>query len=218
LIAVGLTTVLIPANLVLPATQPRSQPIGTIVQALAKSGEADTEFEGSTVFDGDHLSTAEGKSSMRIRLRNSEVVLEQNSTIDLYDSRRNGFSVSLVHRAIVVFANRGGRFEILADRLAIRPAGELPIVVRITRVSSTEVRLDSEKGSLTISMAGEERTIDPGHSYKVSVFADAPTATAQPATKPRAPGNNRFVVTMMVLIPIVTAIAVWRALASPCRP
>jgi len=201
----------------LAGTQPRVEPIGTIVEAKGTLGQTDFESEGATVFAGDSLTTSGDKSLKRVRLRNSEIVVGPNSATDVHGIP-DGFAVSLTSGTVRISTVPGQRFQISANGIVIQPTGELPTTIQVTRISATEITLISEKGLLEISVGEETKAVEPGHSYEVNLESHASPEAAGQATKPNATGHNHFTVTLTVLGLVGIGVGAWLALVSPCRP
>src|SRR5579871_5982484 len=65
-----------------PAAGARSAPIGSIVQATHDKGAVDTSLEGTTIFDGDNLTTG-STNTLMARLSGPQMYLGSNSGVVL---------------------------------------------------------------------------------------------------------------------------------------
>jgi hypothetical protein len=195
----------------------RSTPIGTVLRATRSTVEIDTRYEGATIFDGETLTT-DDSSVLRIQLGGPQMVMRSNSVVAEVRGIENGFSAKLKGGTVVISTKQSQKFRVFADGTTIQPLGEAPTIARITRVSPNEIVLTSEKGSLVISMGNEVKTVDPGNSYHVEIHSESEPNPAEPQFRPRAPGRSHFTMFLVVAVPVVMGIFVWRALVSPPKP
>jgi hypothetical protein len=189
---------------------PASAPLGVILQADNAQVGADITVGGATVYDGDNLRTETG-GTLRAQLGGPQVYLRSSSNA-LVHSLPNGFSAELGGGTVVVSSNPGQTFQLIADGATIRPAGTQGTVAQITRVSPTELLLNSTRGALEITMGDEVKTIEAGTSYRMEVEADD---SGQQPQGPYHTARNRFVIWVIIGASVGTGILIWRALVSP---
>ena len=79
----------------------------------------------------------------------------------------------------MVSSDLGQTFQLIADGATIRPAGTQATVAQITRVSPTELLLNSTRGALEITMGDEVKTIEAGTAYRLEVEDDDSGPPAQ---------------------------------------
>ena len=192
----------------------RSAPIGSIVQATRDKGAVDTSLEGTTIFDGDNLSTG-GTNTLLARLGGPQMYLGSNSGV-VIRGIANGFSATLTSGMMAASAGRGQTFQLLADGLTVEPLNAVPTVARMTLLSATALELTADKGSLKVSMGNETDTVEEGKSYRFEIEAEP--ALAEPQGPPVAAGRNRFKKVLIVVIAAATALIIWRATVSPSAP
>lgn len=193
-----------------------AEPLGIIVQATRSQGELDSEFEGATVFSGDRFVTSDNKSLMRIRLLNSEIVLANDSAVDV-QGLPNKFSVNLTSGTAKISTNQNARFQLTVDGIKVQPMGAAPVNVTVTLVNATRVRLASHTALLEISMGDEVKTVGPG-SYQLDIAAELSSDAAGKSPDALHGGTSHFTVTVIVLTAIWTGVAIWLSLMSPCKP
>jgi len=195
-----------------PASAP-SAPLGVVLQAGSAKTGMDVAYDGATIYDGDRLQTNEN-SSLRVRLGGPQMFLSPN-TAALVHALPKGFSANLTAGTVVVSAEAGQTFQVLADGVVIRPVGAGPTVGQITRINSSEVVLTGTRGMMEVAMGAEVRTVEPGHSYRMEVEAEASPADPAPSSGPYATAHNGFIWIVIAGVSVATAVGIWRALVSP---
>ncbi|MGC0774104.1 MAG: hypothetical protein WB543_14320 [Candidatus Acidiferrum sp.] len=196
--------------------------LGIIVLADRASLDSQAASEGTTVFDGDRLSTVAGG---RLRLRigeafldltaESSVVVHHNTTPVARD-----FEAELLSGAVVLSATAGSAAEIVASSAHVRPAAATRGVVQVGIVGPRELLVFAQLGPAEISYQGESAAIAEGKSYRVLLNASEDGAPGdQSAKKPQKHGKALLLIP--VVIGVATGIAVWLNLKgeeSPDRP
>lgn len=198
------------------ATSPRSAPIGAILQATRDKGAVDTASEGTTIYDGDSLTT-EGTNTLLVRLGGPQMFLTPNSGVIVHGIA-NGFSANLTSGTVAASAARGQTFQLLADGLTVQPLDAVPTVARMTLLNATQVELTSQKGVLKVSMGDETDTVEEGKSYRFEIEPEPAPSSAQGSSGAIPTARNRFKRVAIIVLAGVTAIVVWRALVSPSAP
>jgi hypothetical protein len=209
-----LSLVLVQAPQALSASGPGAAPIGIVLQATRNTGETDTKYEGTTIFDGETLTTDDA-SILRIRLDGPQMVMRSSSSVAEVRGIANGFSAKLMAGTVVISTQEGQLFQVFVDGVTIKPVGEAATTAQIERLSPKQMILTSQKGSLVISMRGEAKTLNPGDSYRLELRSDS---DAEPQTAPVAPGDVRLATAAVIGFPIVIGVVAWRALVSPHKP
>lgn len=195
-----------------PASAP-SAPLGVILQAGSAKAGLDVAYDGATIYDGDRLQTTES-SSLRVRLGGPQMLLNPSTTAQVH-ALPKGFSADLTAGTVVVSAEAGQTFQVLADGAIIRPVGAGPTVGQITRINGTEVVLTGTRGMMEVAMRGEVMTVEPGHSYRMEVDPEASPADPAAPQGPYHTAHNGFIWVVIVGVSAATAIGIWRALVSP---
>lgn len=205
---------LVPVSRTIAATGARFAPIGSILQATHGKGAIDPASEGTTIYDGDALTTADD-STLLARLGGPQMFLSANSAAIVH-SIANGFSANLSSGAVTANAGKGQTFQLLADGFTVQPIGNVPAIARMTLLNSTQIELASLKGALKVSMGDQTDTIEAGTAYRLEVETEAEPNPSQNGTTPA--GRNRFKKVAIILLVVGTTIAIWRALVSPSDP
>lgn len=205
---------LVPAGPIQATTRARPAPIGWVLQSTHDRGTIDSESEGTTIYDGDPLSTADG-SALLARLGGPQMFLNANSAVVVHSITR-GFAANLSSGTVTANAGQGQTFQLLADGFTVQPLGEVPAIARMTLLNATQIELTSERGTLKVSMGDQTDTVEAGTSYRLEVETEAEPGPAQ--NGPVFAGKNRFKKIAIIVLIGATSIAVWRALVSPDKP
>lgn len=212
----ALSAVLIQPALFAAPKPVSSAPVGVILQADHARIGSDTAAPGTTVFAGDALATSSG--SMRIRFASSQAYLLAGSTATLSQVPQ-GFGAELTSGTIILSSAQGEPFHLVADGATIRPSTDAPTSAQITRVSPTELTLLARKGSLTVSMDDDVKTVPEGASYRMMI--QPPDAAAAVPAGQRggvfSAGRNRFLFFALAIAAVAIAIGVYLATVSPSR-
>lgn len=197
-----------------PASSP-SAPLGVVLSAENAHVGAAVTSSGETIYDGDRLQTPPN-GTLRVRLGTGQLFLRQNSDADVH-ALPNGFSAKLNSGSVVVSSAQGQSFELLADGATIRPANGQPASGQITMITPKELVLTSTRGTLTVAMGEEVKTVEAGNSYRMEVETEDSGPGPQGAP-PVVGGQNHFLWVVIPAVAIVTGILIWRALISPDSP
>ena len=197
-----------------PASSP-SAPLGVVLASENANVGAGVTASGATIYDGDRLNTP-ANSTLRVRLGSGQLVLRQNSAAQVH-SLPNGFSANLENGTIVASSAEGQTFQILADGATIRPANDQPASGQIAMMSSTELILTGNRGTLLVTMGDETKLLEAGSSYRLEVESEDPAPAGNPQA-PHATARNRFLWIAIPVVAAVTGIVIWRALVSPTAP
>jgi hypothetical protein len=143
-------------------------PLGMIsVAERAHVGEA-AASEGSTIYEGDRLST-ESAGVMRINSPGLTLQLDGPSSLVLHrpadpDGR---IMAELASGTLVFSAARTCDFVVGADNAMIRPVPSVSAIAHIRIVNKRELRIYAKRGALEFSYRGESDTILEGSAYRV---------------------------------------------------
>ena len=196
-----------------PASSP-SAPLGVVLASENAHVGAGVTSSGATIYDGDHLQTADN-STLRVKLGSGQLVLRQNTIADVH-SFPNGFSANLNAGTVVVSSAAGQTFQLMADGATIRPANAEPATGQVSMISSSELVLTATRGTLEVVMGDEVKTLEAGNSYRMEVESEDPPAMPPQTTRPTA--RNHFLWIAIPAVGIVTGVVIWRALVSPPTP
>lgn len=185
-------------------------PLGMTSHAeRAHVGEA-AASEGSTIYEGDRLSTEPG-GVLRINSPALTLQLDGQSTLVLRRpaSPEGEITAELASGTLVFFASRAGNIVVVADDAMIRPMQNIPAIAHIRVVNRRELRIYAKRGALEFSYHGQSDTISEGAAYRVLLDPSEAQARvmseSDPAGKKPAKHHPTFV---MLSIGIGTAAAV----------
>jgi hypothetical protein len=222
LIAVLLSYVMV----VMPVMGSTPAVVGTITSAAGARVGAATASTGSTVFQGDHLST-DIAGTIQVRTGAARLRLSEKSSASLDTSEGTPTATLLSGTAVFSTANAKA-FALHAATALIRPESDQPTVAQVTYVGPKELRVRSTRGSLTITVDGETQIVPEAAAYRVILDPDSYYASAPDQGPvgvgggknrgPRKAGRSRFLLIAIVVTGVVTGVALYKALESPDSP
>ena len=162
---------------------------------------------GSTVYDGDQLST-ETEGALRITSPAFKLHLESQSILTLWhpDTTEDSVEADLARGTVVFSVARNGSINVVTNDASIRPAGNAATVAHVRVVNPKELRIYAQRGALEFSYHGESELIAEGEAYRVLLDPSEKEAAAlesEPANKKPAKLHHKF-----LLIAIGTALGV----------
>jgi hypothetical protein len=196
--------------------------LGIVVQADRAILDSIAASEGTTVFDGDRLSTSAGG---RMRLRIGEAILDltaDSGVVVHHNTARvaREFEAELLSGTVVLSETPGSAGEIVASSAHVRPAAETRGVVEVELVGPRELIVCARLGPAQISYQGESATIAGGKSYRVLLKSSEDGAPGDHSGM-RPQKHGKALVLIAVAVAAATGIAVWldwRGSESPDRP
>src|SRR6266436_3275741 len=169
--------------LIAPVWGAPSSSLGTIVYAdRARMGAAAASV-GATVFSGDRLST-EQSGSVQVRAGAARLLLSGASIATLSQEHANPAATLTFGSATFSTANSHA-FALHVASAVIRPSANQPTIGQVTVLNPKELIVQSTRGSLTITVADDEREIPEGAAYRIVL--DPNPAGPQP---PRAAASQ----------------------------
>ena len=214
----GLLAAVLAQSPALLAAPPASAPaLGVITQAQRANVGNGAATTGSTIFDGDLLST-DKEGALRVRIGSSQAYLFNSGEAVVHQSA-DGFSANLTRGGLVLSSGKGQTFHLLADGATIQPGTSQPTVAQVTWVSPKELEVISRKGALQVSMEGETQTVADGASYRMiidpaSVAAGQPNPAADPQNA-ASTGKNKFLLVLLGAAAAAVTVGVILAVESP---
>ena len=202
----------------LPARPAGIPSLGVVTQASAAHFNASRVFAGTTVYDGDRLST-ETEGLLQFRGAGALLYLPGLSDVTLH-GLPNGMQAQLRAGGLVFSSARTSAMEILANGAFIRPAADGPTVAQVTLVGPKELQITARRGALEFSYHSETENIAESASYRILLD---PQETAAGHSKnadnplPRRKSKG-FWILIIGGISWATEWAVHEALESPDRP
>ncbi|MGC2529040.1 MAG: hypothetical protein WA639_14925 [Candidatus Acidiferrum sp.] len=145
--------------------------LGVIVQAEHASLGSHSASEGTTIFDGDWLSTGDG-GSLRMVLGEAMLYLGERSSVIVHidaSGAAKQFQAELVSGAVVLSATAAEIGQIVASSARVRPVAEARGVVQVRLVAANELIVFAQRGPAEICYRGECATIPEGKSYRVTL-------------------------------------------------
>lgn len=200
--------------------------LGVIVEADRANLDSQGVANGTTIYDGDRLTTGDG-GSLRIAAGESMLYLAAQSGVIVRegtDGATKRLEAELLLGTIEFSTTAGSTAEIVVNAASIRPMAAARGVVQVRRVGPREIVVYARQGPAQISYQGETATIAAGKSYRVLLNpADDGTAGGGGAgddqtKKTVQPPEKKFVMVVVVAAAILTIPLVKRALESPDKP
>jgi hypothetical protein len=215
-----LSVLLVSALVTAPVLEARAAVVGVVVQAnRAQLGGAAAASVGTTIFDGDSLSTA-ADGSLRMRAGAALVYLGSESGVTLKQSA--GGAEAVLNRGLIVLsAVKAGTVGILANGASLRPAADVPTIAQVRILGPKELHVVAERGAIQFTYNGESEVIPEGASYRVVLDPPANMPAAQQAPEPTKKSGKYRKGFLFLLFGIAGGATIWavhEALESPDRP
>jgi hypothetical protein len=177
---------------------------------------------GSTVYDGDRLSTEAGGT---LRVAAGGVTLQLDSGSSLIVSRSpvptSNVSGELASGTVVFSAAPMMSVIIIAEDAYIRPAANVRTIAHVRVVNRKELRISADRGPIEFSYHGESKVITEGKAYRVlldpSEKDSAALGSGQNTNTPTKPPRKFLFIAIGMAVGI-TVFAVLQALESADRP
>jgi|SRR5580704_6469399 hypothetical protein len=195
---------------------PRSakpEALGIVVQADHASLGSEPASEGTTVYDGDRLST-EARGSLRLLIGKAMLyVTEQSSVIVRQDANiaAKEFEAELVSGTAVLSVTAGATGEIVASSARIRPMAETRGVVQVRLVGTHELVVFAQRGPAQISYHGESETLAEGKSYRVLLNSSDDSASGAQGAKKSGKHSKALVLIAVGAATAAGAALLWRS-------
>ena len=226
-----------------PTCAAQDQPIGVLLEAEKAHMRSTEMTAGASVYPGDLFGT-DSLGHALMRINQTRFQLTADSTAAFFIGPKGPLTELRHGRLIVSSSSVAESFEIYVSDIRILPGSEVrPLLAEVTYDSPCEVRIDVEHGSLEVTSGKETKTIDEGHSYRVTpeVSVSALDSTAlSPYDRdyhkshthancaalpehhmklPTAAGLTHFNPYVLGgVVGLITIVAVHEALESPERP
>jgi hypothetical protein len=188
----------------------------------AHVGEA-AASAGSTVFDGDQLSTEAG-GALRITGPSLTLQLDAQSILTLRRpaDAEDGMEANLASGTLVFSAARNGSITVVANDALIRPTATAATLAHIRVVNLKELRIYARRGALEFSYHGESEVIPEGAAYRVLLDPSekelAAFSDSEEAKKKAGKPHNKFLLLAIAVAAGVVIPVLIHALESPDRP
>lgn len=199
-------------------------PLGTVITAdRAYIGEAGADV-GTTIFSGDRVST-DVQGSMQLRTGAARFLLLSSSAA-IVDNSDGWPSARLVLGTATFSTGNAHAFTLYASNAIVRPQTDAPTIGTVTYVNEKELVVTARRGSLVVSVQGEQQVIAEGTSYRVLLDPQGPEGAGagqqqggqKGGAGPLAAGRSRFLIITTALIIAGTGVAIAIAWESPWSP
>lgn len=196
--------------------------LGIVVQADHASLDAQAVFEGTTVFDGDRLSTG-ADGTLRLGIGEALLDLTANSSVVVHNNTgktEKALELELSSGTVVLSETAKSRAEIVASSARVRPVAETRGVVQVEFVGPRELVVFAQRGPTQIFFQGESATVAEGKCYRVLMNASADGVAGDHSGKKPAK-RGKALVLIAVGVAAAISIIVWRetrGAESPDRP
>jgi hypothetical protein len=205
--------------LLAPLEFARSVALGVVVYSDGGMiGESDAS-EGTTVYDGDQLSTVED-GGLRVNLRAARLQLASQSSVALHSAEK-GTQADLSSGGLVFSAALKSGMEVRANGAEIRPAADGPTIGHVLIAGPKDLRIFARRGALEFSYHGESRVISEGAAYRVQLDPVGADATSDSGPTPIKAGNHKplfIFIAIGAAAAVASIIHVFRNIESPEKP
>lgn len=143
--------------------------LGLVVQAERATLGSAAAAEGTTIYDGDRISTNE-EGSARLRIGAAMLQLGDKTSVILHsDAGREAkeFEAELLSGTASLSAATGTDGEIVASGARVRTISDVRGIVQVHRVRPYELIVFAQRGPAQISYREDKETIPEGKSYHV---------------------------------------------------
>lgn len=203
---IGVSALLAPAVKAAP-----NPPLGVVVLSQRALLGGAYIVEGSSLFDGDTIST-QAKGSLRIRIGEASLAIGENSMLTLHLDQQTIHAVLIVGEAD--FSIAAGSHVVIDALGAIISAKQDSASGVIAVVTANEFQIGSTRGSLNVDVDGDVRTVDEGKSYDAALSAPSNQQMPAPTAK------HKRILTWLIVFGVAAATftPVYRATLSPSHP
>jgi hypothetical protein len=189
----------------------QTPPLGIVTQSTLGHLNNAVATEGSTVYNGDRLSTEAG-GTLGVRFGSVQLVLPDDSAV--YVGQEGPVLTAALQQGSVAFTvETGGVLRITAADVRVRPLSSALTAGQMS-LEKCAVVVTSRVQALEVTAGKETKIVEAGQSYRVAIEGDC--GRHRNAT-PIPTAQGRF-----LLIPILSGgITIWgihKAFESPDRP
>jgi hypothetical protein len=202
--------------------------LGMVVLAEHARLGSQAANEGTTIYDGDLLST-DADGSLRLMVGEAMVYLPHESSVTLHKGASRAakeFEAELISGNVVLSVAAGTTAEIVARAAHIQPAAEMRGVVEVGILGPHELIVFARRGPAQISYRGETETIPEGKSYRVRLNDSEDDAPADQSAKKTGKRGKALVLIVVAATAAAGVAALWggagkgagAGVESPDRP
>lgn len=208
-----LLAVLIAGMLDMPAWAASQKPLGLVIQAQSAQVDNAVAAIGTTVYSGDAVETQSG-GSLRLRLGSSQLYLMASSAATLAQNAATP-QVHVLRGTVGMSTIAPDQLELQTPLGIVRAANGQAAYGQVRIVSPQELVITSYRGDLLIDRDGEERTIEAGKSYDVTLEANAEPASGN-ANIVSVKNNHLLLKVIVVAAEGITAYLLWQEWSESC--
>jgi hypothetical protein len=163
------------------------KPLGILTMAYGAHLNASDAFAGSSVFDGERVSTdPDGK--LTVRIGSSVITLAERSAATLQRSG-DGAHVDLDAGAVYLWSAESNPLEAHVEGATLRAHGNHNVQAQILMFAPKILEVTTRQGSVDFSYGKEFRVLPEGQTYRIYLESeDDPRGTSEPGTDPQKPG------------------------------
>jgi len=169
--------------------------LGTIVQANRANLSSQRVSEGTTIYNGDRLTTEAG-GFLQVQIGEAILNLPEQSCVIVHKEpgeTANGLDAELIAGTVVLSATPGVVAEIAASSARVRPISDTRGVVQVQLIKQNELIVFARRGSAQISYHGETETIAEGKMYRVLLNPPEDGAAGEGSPKRSGKPNKALV-------------------------
>lgn len=186
----------------------QTAPLGAVTQSSGGHLNNSTASVGTTIYDGDRLSTETG-GVLTVRSGPVQLTLAEDSIV--YMNHDDAGLTTLLQRGSVAFrVEDGGALKINAIDVHIRPQSPSLTAGQVT-LEECAVLVTSRVQSLEVTAGKETKIVEEGKTYRVSLEGACKNKLPPPAIQ------SRFLAAPIAAA-IIIIIGVKKGLESPDRP
>ena len=189
----------------------QTAPLGAISQSAGGRLNHAAAAVGTTVFDGDRLST-ESNGTLALHSGSVQLILAADSAV-LVNQDGAGLRAMLQRGTLAFRVESGGALRISAVDVHVRPQSSAPTTGQVT-LENCAVLVTSRVQALEVTAGKETKIVEEGKSYRVLIEGACNNRSSRP---PVAAVQGRFLAAPLA-IGVATIIGVHEALESPDRP
>lgn len=163
----------------------KPEALGIVMQAERAMLGSVVAAEGTTIYNGDSVSTAE-EGTLTLRIGQAVVQLREKSSVTLRGTAEREvkeFEAELVSGAAVLSVAPGTTGEIESSAASVRPISDTRGVVQVERIGAYELIVFAQRGAAQISYHGESETVPEGKSYRVLLNPEDGSAPGDTGTR-----------------------------------
>jgi hypothetical protein len=199
--------------------------LGVVTQASRANLAGANVSAGSTLYDGDSLTTA-SDGLLRIHAGAAQLYLPGESGVKLH-SISGGMLAQLTGGRLVFSSAKAAAMDIEIAQAHVRPVADQPTVAQISVVGPKIIDIRAQRGALQFSYDGETQLIPEGSAYRFVL--DPPEEETLSEPTPAFPGqrgrrppptrrNKAFLYFIIGATAVLTYVAIDEALESPSKP